>query len=105
MSRGQDFANKRAYIDVTAAEMLRPKKGFDYIKYAKIHSTDEEMIRIGDLRGNAVTLNVTGESLETIMMIVCDYVVNGPTGRFVISHIVTDDDKLIKAASLFKEVA
>lgn len=102
---GQNYAQKKAYIEVLLSGVMRAKKGFDYIKYARTGLTDEEYIRIGDLKGNAVTLDVTAFSLEDIMMVVCDYIVNSPTGRYVLPCIVVDDDKLIKAARLFKEVA
>ena len=105
MNIGQNYAQKRAYVEVILANLMRVKKGFHYIKYARAALTDVEYIRIGDLRGTAVTLNVTALGLEDIMMVVCDYIVNGPGGRIVINYIVHRDEELLKAAELFKEVA
>lgn len=105
MNLGQNYAQKKAYIEVLLAGVMRAKKGFDYIKYARTQLTDEEYVRIGDLRGNAVTIDVTAFNLSEIMMVICDYIVSGPTGRYVLPRIVVDDDKLIKTARLFKEVA
>lgn len=105
MNLGQNYAQKKAYIEVLLSGVMRAKKGFDYIKYARTGLMDEEYIRIGDLRGNAVTIDVTAFGLEEIMMVICDYIVNGPTGDHVLPRIVVDDDKLFKTARLFREVA
>lgn len=104
MNLGQNYAQKKAYIEVLLSGVMRAKKGFDYIKYARTGLTDEEYIRIGDLRGNAVTIDVTTFDIEDIMMVICDYIVTGPTGKYVLPRIVVDEDKLIKTARLFKEV-
>lgn len=104
MNLGQNYAQKKAYIEVLLAGVMRAKKGFDYIKYARTGLTDEEYIRIGDLRGNAVTIDVTTFGIEDIMMVICDYIVTGPTGKYVLPRIIVDEDKLIKTARLFKEV-
>ena len=105
MNIGQNYAEKKAYIEVLFNAIMRAKKGFDYIKYARTGMINEEFIRIGDLRGNAVTIDVTALGIEDIMMVVCDYIVNGPTGNHVLPRIIVDEDKLIKVANLFKEVA
>ena len=105
MNIGQNYAQKRAYVEVLLSGVMRAKKGFHYIKYARATKTETEYIRIGDIRGMAITLNVTAMDLEDIMMVVCDYIVNGPGGRIVINYIVHRDEELLKAAELFKEVA
>lgn len=105
MNIGQNYAQKKAYTEVLLAGVMGVKKGFHYIKYARAARTDTEYIRIGDLRGTAITLNVTALDLEDIMMVVCDYIVNGPGGRIVINYIVHRDEELLKAAALFKGVA
>ena len=105
MNIGQNYAQKRAYVEVLLAGVMRVMKGFDYIKYAREFQTEAEFIRIGDLAGRAMTLDVTAYSLAEIMLAVCDYIVNGPDGKIVIKSIVHDEDRLIKASRLFKGVA
>ena len=105
MNIGQNYAQKRAYVEVLLAQVMRVKKGFDYIRYARESQTEGEYIRIGDLAGRAVTLDVTAFSLNDIMVAVCDYIVNGPCGDKVINCIVHDEDRLIETSRLFKGVA
>lgn len=105
MDRIKEFTRRKAYVEIALANMLKAKRGFDFIKYARAPRTDEEFIRIGDLRGCTITLNVTASPLSEIMEVVCDYVVSGPTGKIVINHIVGDTEKLFSIAPLFMEVA
>ena len=105
MNIGQNYAQKQAYVEVLLSGVMRVKTGFDYIKYAREFQTEGEYIRIGDLAGRAVTLDVTAMDLESIMMIVCDYIVSGPVGKIVINHIIYDEHKLIQTSKLFKGVA
>ena len=105
MDRIQDYNQRKAYVELALASMLKAKRGFDFIKYVKAYRTDEEFIRIGDLRGCTVTFNVTASPLSEIMEVVCDYVISGPLGKIARNNIVVDDEKLLSIAPLFKEVA
>jgi len=105
MDRIQDYNQRKAYVELSLASMLKAKRGFDFIKYVKAYRTDEEFIRIGDLRGCTVTFNVTASPLSEIMEVVCDYVISGPLGKIARNNIVVDDEKLLSIAPLFKEVA
>lgn len=105
MNKVQDYNRRKAYVELTLASMLEAQKGFDFIKYVKAYKTEEEYIRIGDLRGCTVTFDVTAVPLDEIMKLVCDYVVSGPLGKIAIKHIVADNEKLFRIAPLFKEVA
>lgn len=105
MDRIQDYNRRKAYVEMTLSSMLSAQRGFDFIKYRKVYKTEEEFIRIGDLRGCTVTFDVTAESLEGIMKLVCDYVVSGPLGKIAVNHIVVNNEKLFSIAPLFKEVA
>lgn len=105
MDRIQDYNRRKTYVEIALANMLKAQRGFDFIKYRKVYKTEEEFIRIGDLRGCTVTFNVTASPLSEIMELVCDYVVSGPSGKIAINHIVDDDAKLFSIAPLFKEVA
>ena len=105
MDRIQDYNQRKAYVEITLKNMLKAQRGFDFIKYVRAFRTEDEYIRIGDLRGCTVTFDVTAEPLEGIMKIVCDYAVSGPLGKVAIDHIVVDNEKLFSIAPLFKEVA
>ena len=104
MDRIQDYNHRKAYVELALANMLKAKPDFDFIKYVRAFRTEDEYIRIGDLRGCTVTFDITAEPLEGIMKLVCDYVVSGPLGKVAISHIVADNQKLLYIAPLFKEV-
>jgi hypothetical protein len=106
MNRTQDFNERKTYVEIVLDAMLLAKRDYDFIKYAKSYGTESEYIRLGDLRGCTVTFNITGMSLENIMTMVCDYVVEGPTGTIAIDHIVVKNEELFNIAPLFKrEVA
>lgn len=105
MDRIQDYTRRKMYVEVTLGSMLKAKPDFDFIKYVRAFRTEDEYIRIGDLRGCTVTFEVTAEPLDKIMELVCDYVVSGPLGKVAIEHIVVDNQKLLYIAPLFKEVA
>ena len=104
MDKIQDYNRRKAYIELTLSSMLRAQRGFDFIKYVKAYRTEEEYIRIGDLRGCTVTFDITAASLEKIMRLVCDFVVTGPLGNVAKDHIVVDNERLLSIAPLFKEV-
>lgn len=104
MDRIRDYNQRKAYVEIALANMLKAKRGFDFIKYVQAFRTEEEFIRIGDLRGCTVTFNVTASPISEIMEIVCDYVVSGPLGKIARNNIVVDNEKLFSIAPLFKEV-
>lgn len=105
MDKIQDYNRRKAYIELTLSSMLSAQRGFDFIKYVKAYRTEEEYIRIGDLRGYTVTFDITAAPIEEVMRLVCDYVVSGPLGKVAINHIIADNEKLYQIAPLFKEVA
>lgn len=104
MDKIQDYNRRKAYIELTLSSMLRAQRGFDFIKYVKAYRTEEEYIRIGDLRGCTVTFDITAAPLEEVMRLVCDFVVAGPLGDIAKNHIVVDNERLLSIAPLFKEV-
>ena len=104
MDKIQDYNKRKAYIEITLSGMLKAQRGFDFIKYVKAYRTEEEYIRIGDLRGCTVTFDITAASLEEIMRLVCDFVVTGPLGGVAKNHMVVDNERLLSIAPLFKEV-
>lgn len=105
MDKIQDYNHRKAYVELALGNMLKAQRGFDFIKFRKVYKTEEEFVRIGDLRGCTVTFDVTALPLDGIMRLVCDYVVSGPLGKVAINHIIADNEKLYQIAPLFKEVA
>lgn len=105
MDRIRDYNQRKAYVEIALGNMLKAQRGFDFIKFVRAFRTEEDYIRIGDLRGCTVTFDVTAAPLEGIMEIVCDFVVSGPLGKTARNHLVVDNEKLLSIAPLFKEAA
>lgn len=105
MDRIRDYNQRKAYVEIALGNMLKAQRGFDFIKFVRAFRTEEDYIRIGDLRGCTVTFDVTAAPLEGIMEIVCDFVVSGPLGKTARNHLVVGNEKLLSIAPLFKEVA
>lgn len=105
MTRERECQIKREYIEMVLRLALRPKRGFDSIKYAKDRMTDNEYMRISDSRGSAVTLNITASTLEEILVDVSKIVLVGVLGRHdkmsLPASLVTEDRELLRIAPLF----
>lgn len=67
MNKGQEFANRKKFIEGTITDFLKVKEDFEYLKYARRDLTESEYIRIGDVQGRAITLDITAMSLEEII--------------------------------------
>lgn len=102
MNTGQIVANRRNFIEHDIGKILAVKKDFDKIKYAHSGSTDAEYIRISDIIGSSVTLDVTALSLEDIFEEVCRVVLITEDHPIPPRHLIDDRDKLRKIAPLFK---
>lgn len=59
-TRGKLFAQRRAYVEDTLGEALKPVKGFGGIRYAKTYQTEEEYVVLTDDIGVPCYINVTG---------------------------------------------
>ena len=107
MNRNKEIRAREYYVNEILYNAMRPKKGFDNIKYARDSITDQEYVKISDIRGAAVTLNITAYTLEDILTDVCKVILVGVLGKHdkmqLPAGIVTDGDQLIKIAPLFKE--
>ena len=66
MNRGQVFESRKRYVEDGIGTIMTVKQDFAYIKYARQATTDAEYMRIGDIQGRAVTLDITAKSLEDI---------------------------------------
>lgn len=106
MTREKEREIRKIYIERVLKLTLKPKKGFESIQYAVQRKTDAEYIRIKDIRGTSMTLNITGESLEDIMHSVFKIIIIGEIEKHerltAPANIVTDRDELLKIAPLFE---
>lgn len=107
MNRNKEIKAREYYINEILYNAMRPKKAFGGIKYARDPITDMEYVRISDIRGAAVTLNITAYTLEDILTDVCKVILVGVLGKHdkmqMPVGIVSDGDELIKISPLFKE--
>lgn len=107
MNRNKEIRAREYYVNEVLFNAMRPKKAFGGIKYARDPITDQEYVKISDIRGAAVTLNITAYTLEDILTDVCKVILVGVLGKHdkmqLPAGIVTDGDQLIKIAPLFKE--
>lgn len=106
MTREKEREIRKIYIERVLKLALKPRKGFESIQYAIQRRTDAEYIRIKDKRGTSMTLDITGESLEGVLLDICKIIVIGEMGKherlIVPENIVTDREELLKLAPLFE---
>ena len=60
MDRIRDYNQRKAYVEIALGNMLKAQRGFDFIRFVRAFRTEEDYIRIGDLRGCTVTFDVNG---------------------------------------------
>lgn len=106
MTREKEREIRKAYIERILGLTLKPKKGFGSIQYAIQRKTDAEYIRIIDKRGTSITLDVTGESLEEIMLDIFKIMIIGEMGKHERlkppEGIIRNREELLKLAPLFE---
>lgn len=102
-NRTKELEARRFYVESVLGAALEAKTGFESIKYACERPIDSEYVRISDLRGTSVTIDVTGEPLEKIMADVFRIALPGTADKFHTPvKIITDWDTLLKIAPLFR---
>jgi len=105
MNIGQVYASRKNFVENGIGSLMTAKEGFESIKYARSAVTDREYVRIRDIFGNAVTIEITGDDPERIFSNMCRYIVfcEKTKEEKIIppSGIVTDKNLLIKIAPLF----
>lgn len=90
------YKAKRDYVERLNL-MLAPLTDFDHIDYARGFMNDSEYIRMVDLLGNAIVMDVTGDDLEAILQKVAVLVIGEkPIG------VIHDRLMLRSIASLFR---
>lgn len=100
-NRTKEMEARKFYIESVLGAALEAKTGFESIKYAAERPIDQEYIRISDLRGGSITIDITGEPLEKIMTDVFRIALSGRR-KYAPIKIITDSDALLKIAPLFR---
>lgn len=100
-NRTKEMEARKFYIESVLGAALEAKTGFESIKYAVERPIDQEYIRISDLRGGFITIDITGEPLEKIMTDVFRIALSGRR-KYEPIKIITDSDALLKIAPLFR---
>lgn len=104
MNRGQAFESRKNFIEKGIGALMSVKRDYAYIKYARASLTESEYIRIGDVFGKAITIDITAKSLEEIFEDVSRINLIGKEKIAPPSNIVTDNETLRKIAPLFMQV-
>lgn len=75
------YAEKKAYVEETLKNALKPMDDFGNIQYARDVITNEEYVKVVEADGHPWYINVTGDSLQSIGQEVCRMVCHRtPTG-------------------------
>lgn len=101
MTEGQGYMARLCFVEGTANNFLKHKEDFAYIKYGRTKKTNGEYVRIGDIKGSAITLDVTGRSLEAIAEDIARVILIGKENIAPPDNIVTDPEVLRTVAHLF----
>lgn len=101
MNRGQVYASRKNFIENGVGELMSAKRDFDSIKYARSAVTDREYVRVSDIFGKAVTVEITGDDLEKVLSDMCRIILIDEENVSVPSGVVTDKDTLRQVAALF----
>lgn len=99
MNRGQVYASRKNFVE-SIGELMAAKKDFLSIKYARSAVTDREYVRVHDIFGKAVTIEITGDDLEKILSDMCRIILMGEENVSA-PNCVTDMDMLRKISPLF----
>lgn len=102
MNKGQEYSIRKKFIEGTITDFLKVKEDFDYLKYARRDLTDSEYIRIGDVQGRAITLDITAMSLEEITENISRLVLANKEKVNPPANIVSDPDVLRAISKYFK---
>ena len=102
MNRGQVYASRKNFIENGVGELMSAKRDFDSIKYARSAVTDREYVRISDVFGKSVTIEITGDDLEKILSDMSRVILMGEEKVSAPSGVITDKEMLRRISSLFR---
>ena len=98
MNKGSYYTERKKYIH-DLEKVLKPIQDFNELKYACEYYTDTEYLRLTDILGGAIFIDITAKSLEDIFKEITK-VINGKTP----DGIITDLTILRHVATLFQKV-
>ena len=101
MNKGQVYESRKRFVEDGIGTMMMAKQDFESIRYARSSVTDQEYIRIRDVFGKAITIDITGVDLEDILSNMCRVILISEEKVTPPSGIVTDKDALRKISTLF----
>lgn len=101
MNRGQVYASRKEFIEEGIGMVMAAKRDFGSIKYARSSVTDQEYVRVVDVFGSAVTIDITGEDLERILSDMSRIILMGEERVNAPAGVVTDRDVLRAISPLF----
>ena len=100
MNIGQVYSSRKNFIENGVGYLMAAKKDFESIKYARSAVTDREYVRIRDIFGKAVTIEITGDDLEKVLSDMCRVILMNEE-KIAPPDCVTDTDTLRKISPLF----
>lgn len=99
--KGAFYAARQAFIETVARQFFEPIGDFESIKYGHYYSTDEEFVRISDVFGATMVLDITALSTPEVVKELCKALVQDH-GERMPSTMVLDKEKLRHIAPLFR---
>ena len=101
MNKGQAYASRKDFIENGVGQLMSAKKDFRSIQYARNSLTEQEYVRVMDVFGGAITIDITGDDLEKVLSDMSRVILMGEENVHVPAGIVTDRDLLRKISNLF----
>lgn len=101
MNKGQVYARRKEFIENGIGNMMAAKKDFESIQYARSNVTEREYVRVRDIFGKAVTIEITGNDLEEVLHDMCRIILMG-VEKVSAPNCVTDQTALRQLSPLFK---
>lgn len=105
MNKGQVYASRKDFIENGVGQLMSAKKDFRSIQYARNSLTEQEYVRVMDVFGGAVTIDITGDDLEKVLSDMSRVILMGEENVHAPSGVVTDRNKLREISPLFNKVA
>ena len=105
INNAEYYSLRREYVEGALRMALTPIRSFDGIEYTKKTLTGDEFVKISDLTGATMFLNVTGMSRAEILKDVSRLILmDDINDSAIIPHgFVTDEDEKLTIAELFRE--
>lgn len=98
-----DISIRRKYIESVSA-FMEPLTYFGKIQYGRRAMTGEEVLKISEVTGDSMFLDVTGMDLNEIARDIAKWVLMGEieTGDMIPKSLIASREGRLRAAELFK---